>query len=76
MVYLKIYHLKHQLWTVITWLLSVLLLADPFYSIDFNTFLKEQFYTNTRFIFAQILRANLRTFPASAKDQKSQIFNL
>jgi len=30
MVYLKIIHLKHQLWTVITGLLSVLLLADLF----------------------------------------------
>jgi len=36
MVYLKIIHLKDQLWTVIARLLSVLLLADPFYSPDFN----------------------------------------
>jgi len=36
MVYLKIIHLKDQLWTVIAELLSVLLLADPFYSPDFN----------------------------------------
>jgi len=32
MVYLKIIHLKDQLWTVIARLLSVLLLADTFYS--------------------------------------------
>jgi len=36
MVYLKIIHLKDQLWTVIARLLFVLLLADPFYSPDFN----------------------------------------
>jgi len=36
MVHLKIIHLKVQLWTVIARLLSVLLLADPFYSPDFN----------------------------------------
>jgi len=36
MIYLKIIHLKDQLWTVITRLLSVLILADPFYSSDFN----------------------------------------
>jgi len=36
MVYLKIIHLKDQLWTVIAGLLSVLLLADPFYSLDFK----------------------------------------
>jgi len=35
MAYLKIIHLKDQLWTVIAGLLSVLLLADPFYSPDF-----------------------------------------
>jgi len=29
MVYLKIIHLKDQLWTAIVGLLSVLLLADP-----------------------------------------------
>jgi len=36
MVHLKITHLKEQLWTVIAGLLSVLNLADPFYSPDFN----------------------------------------
>jgi len=36
MVYLKIIHRKDQLWTVIAGLLSVLLIADPFYSPDFN----------------------------------------
>jgi len=35
MVYLQIIHLKDQLWTVIAGLLSVLILADPFYSPDF-----------------------------------------
>jgi len=36
MVYLKIIHLKDQLWIVIAGLLSVLFFADPFYSPDFN----------------------------------------
>jgi len=36
MVYLKIIHLKDKLWTVIAGLLSVLILADPIYSPDFN----------------------------------------
>jgi len=36
MVYLKVIHLKDHLWTVIARLLSVLLLAGPFYSPDFK----------------------------------------
>jgi len=36
MVYLKIIHLKDQLWTYIAGLLSVLILADPSCSLDFN----------------------------------------
>jgi len=35
MVCLKIIHLNDQLWTVIAELLSVLILADLFYSPDF-----------------------------------------
>jgi len=38
MVYLKIFHLKDQLWTAIAELLFVLLLANSFYSPDFNCF--------------------------------------
>jgi len=36
MVYLKIIHLKDQLWTVIVGLLSIMILADHIYSSDFN----------------------------------------
>jgi len=36
MVYLKISHLKDQLWTAIAGLLYVLILAAPIYSPDFN----------------------------------------
>jgi len=36
MVYLKIFHLKDQLWTVIAGFLSVAVLADLFYSPNFN----------------------------------------
>jgi len=43
MVYLKIIHLKDQLWTVIARLLSVLILVDPIYSPNFT-------YKNTAFL--------------------------
>jgi len=36
MVYLKLIHLKDQLWTIIAGLLYVFILADPFYFPDLD----------------------------------------